>query len=496
MSNCNTSMLVLTIQSLQFNECDTCQLNVNINNCIFGTWVLEGIANISVTNCSIVNSHDDKTKTLLSISNSYALIENIRIEKLTCNKSLNVQSGSYVLVRLSEFIKNDAEYGLIHVNDNSSLIMEKCHLWKNNALYEGGAIYISNSFTQVENTNFEDNSAAAGGAIYIQNQSILQVTNSNFTQNKANSGGAIYGKNSVKLDVVNTEFGSNVANKLKSFSPSGIIPETQGKTSLHLAMNAISDRPPINVSAQDFEPTGNSQWNGGAILCRQYCTVLLYKSTFTGNYATTFGGGVTAYGHSTLDLLNVTFSRNKVDGAGGAIFAQKYCNVKVEKSLFSGNIAFFNAGRKHFGIGGGICASVYSTVDVNTSEFYNNSASNSGAAVFILIYSVLNISYTAFNLNWAPQRGGGIYVQDNSTVIVRYCSFANNTVEMFDGGAISASFYSTLNVSHTIFSMNEAGGRGSAIGIFGHCNVTVHNCSLTNNFNGSVSCRRFFQSRN
>ena len=99
--------------------------------------------------------------------NSSVKFEKLAIEKFKESSVIEVLSKSNVSTRLSEFTANFGVNGIVRVTDQSSLMIEDCHLYDNNGI-GAGTIYSTGSLIQIHGSHFENNSATKGGAILLE----------------------------------------------------------------------------------------------------------------------------------------------------------------------------------------------------------------------------------------------------------------------------------------------------------------------------------------
>ncbi len=191
------------------------------------------------------------------------------------------------------------------------------------------------------------------------------------------------------------------------------------------------------------------------------------------------GGGSRVF--ELLDLTNassVSFSnmtlRNGIasdssDG-GGAISAD-LVDVAVDNVIFSNNSSIVSNTSFVLGVGGAI--STNGNLSVTDSIFQNNSADDSGGAVYFAPASndvTLSIASTSFLSNTAGVDGGAIYADgdtaNGATVSLSSTTFAQNTSDDSGGGVF---IYRVTNVvvSDSVFTENEALGVNSSDGVGG-----------------------------
>jgi predicted outer membrane repeat protein len=118
----------------------------------------------------------------------------------------------------------------------------------------------------------------------------------------------------------------------------------------------------------------NRAFVGGAIATRGH--VNLSNCTLIGNSATSRGGGVADDGSSVIYLYNTTLINNTA--ATGAGLTTGYtlgaASITCVPSTFIGNAASQN--------GGAISSDIGGSVNISSSQFYNNSAAQAGAVWF------------------------------------------------------------------------------------------------------------------
>ena len=157
--------------------------------------------------------------------------------------------------------------------------------------------------------------------------------------------------------------------------------------------------------------------------------------TFSGNNATTYGGGIYNYSSSSPTVTNCTFSGNKANSYGGGMFNQQ-SSPTVTNCTFSGNNAI--------SYGGGM---------------YNNGGSP----------TIINCTFSGNN---TYNGGGGMCNDGSSSPTVSNCTFSGNKA---DGGGGMCNGSSSPTVINCTFSGNNASSYGG--GIFnGNSSPTITNC--------------------
>jgi predicted outer membrane repeat protein len=152
----------------------------------------------------------------------------------------------------------------------------------------------------------------------------------------------------------------------------------------------LSNRGTLNLSGVTIAKGTNA---GGGIYNDRGATLTVTDSTFSGNTATDYGGGIFNY-DGTLTVTNSTFSGNTTESVGGGIY--NYTGpLTVTNSTFSGNTADSGGGIFNFG-----------ALNVTNSTFSGNTATSGGG---IFNQGPLTVTNSTFSGNSAVLTGGGIY---------------------------------------------------------------------------------------
>ncbi|MBR5882370.1 MAG: hypothetical protein IKY97_02700, partial [Mailhella sp.] len=147
-------------------------------------------------------------------------------------------------------------------------------------------------------------------------------------------------------------------------------------------------------------------------------------------------GGGAVYSSATLTITNTTFSKNiaKYDTDGGVY------------SRMTGGAIFANGG----------------SLTINDSTFTENESNNGGALTAHGVSSI-SIKNTTFSGNMGGN-GGAIYLRNSGNTEFENCTFSGNISEG-RGGAIQASYGSTLTLKGKNVFENNEGGNGGAISV-------------------------------
>ncbi len=229
----------------------------------------------------------------------------------------------------------------------------------------------------------------------------------------------------------------------------------------------------VTVSSSTF--SGNSAVNfGGGI--HNTGSLIVSNSTFLDNSAS-FGGGISTYG-GTVTVTDSIFSSNSSAQGGGGIYLHWNATITVSDVDFFGNTAGSDGG-------GGIHS--YGTTTVSSSTFAGNSTSGGGGGIRQLYDSgTLTVRDSTF-LDNSGGGGGGIHNYRGRVTVVNSTFSGNNA--SYGGGGIGNDGSSTLVVSNSTFSGNGA-SFGGGIGNFGTTtlkNTIVANSPIGSNCSGTIT---------
>ena len=204
---------------------------------------------------------------------------------------------------------------------------------------------------------------------------------------------------------------------------------------------AISNRFDGTLHVADSAFVSNTSRRGAGIDNRD--PLIVANSAFTGNVASTWGGGIYNY-KGVVTVTGSTFSKNgDYTDAGGGINNHKG-RFDLRDSVFSANNADGADG------GGGVYNEDQLTV-VN-SDFLDNTASRGGG---ITNNGALTITGSTFSNNSAMYGGG---IENFSDLSVRATTFYSNTVVDTGGGICN---HGSLTVTNSTFYSNTAGPEGA-----------------------------------
>lgn len=218
--------------------------------------------------------------------------------------------------------------------------------------------------------------------------------------------------------------------------------------------------------------------------------VVVSGSTFNQTTSTNAGGALTLWNSSQWNggsglnhqIVNTTFSGSSATNNGGAVSLMGYGNLRnagtttISNSTFTGNKTTGAQGQ-----GGAVYGEATDVVINQNSSFEGNKAYN-GGAVSLSQNTTLDVSDATFTGNHADRRGGAIYTDGTSAIAIDGSTFKENSSDNA-GGAIAISNFTgdvdPVSISNTTFEDNTAVAKGGALVVFNmessynHANVVA-----------------------
>ena len=203
--------------------------------------------------------------------------------------------------------------------------------------------------------------------------------------------------------------------------------------------------------------------------------VIFEQNQATRGGALAFDSGVPANTRvaltSSLTLSNVSCDQNTADDSGGAIFAGSLPGLSISNSAFTGNVA-------QTGSGGAVAGNYYASsyTFISTSFVGNNASDEGGALAFVDIVEKVAppISFTATSTTWS-----------NNNVLSGVAGGASG-----NGGALSLTCFRsgsskcifTVVITNSTLSYNRGKGAGGALYVGPALSVTMSDTVVTGNF--------------
>ncbi|MBI3151172.1 MAG: hypothetical protein HYZ21_03515 [Chloroflexi bacterium] len=237
----------------------------------------------------------------------------------------------------------------------------------------------------------------------------------------------------------------------------------------------------------------------GAGMYNFYSTPTLVNLTFSGNYASSQGGGLSNYNSDTISLTNVVFTGNSAGLSGGGMQNINNSNAVLTNVTFSGNEAGAGGGMENSlnsqatltnvtfsqndggSQGGGYYNTTGSESTLANVDFLNNSAGYGGGMFDQNGYAQI-LSNVTFDGNTAGANGGGLYTANNGPYEVRltYVTFSNNRASQ-DGGGLYGSGSGYQNLTNVTLSGNTAFQNGGGLYTSGNSFPALTNVTLSGN---------------
>ena len=378
----------------------------------------------------------------------------------------------------SKFTNNKAQYGGAAYFNKGFVTITDSVFENNIATAEGGAVGFSRAnvkdlIVSINNSSFVGNKAPVAGAIFTNVDS--KITNSNFTKNTASKGGAVLNENGAKLTVDNSTFKDNAAD-----SYGGAV-LNNGEL---IVTNSVFD-------ANDILNRGSAgvDHGGAAIYNWENAKLDISKSNFTNNIKNYVNGdrlvgAVTTIGNATIRDSYFVNNSGRWGGAlaaTGGVSGSAINTISVDGTKFVNNTALY----------GGAMFVWASNYTISNSVFDNNSAfgkgdmspnDNNGGAL-IVTQDNIPVSGKIVNSNFTnnkAQYGGAAWINEG-TVDIDGSNFINNTATTTAGAIGFDSQYTKIiaTVDSSKFVNNTAGSYAGAIYNLG--DLTVSGSEFDNN---------------
>lgn len=323
-----------------------------------------------------------------------------------------------------------------------------------------------------------------GSGLY-STHSVVSVANCFFVSNAAdNAGGHILAHDTTAISIKNTQFTSGDA-----FSGGGVY-VSNGSISAIDSCDFSSNNATYGAALYIGTTTTantlqNSTLSGNTGVVGSVCLTTGTKLAATGctfsNNQITFAASIVTIGSAsgsliTLQLLRCTFQNNTASNSGGAIYTQYGTSVSMDSCAFSGNSAVY--------VGGAVVNNTC-TYTVSNCTFTNNTCNSVGGGW----YSATGTNtFTActFAGNTAVNVGGFDGSRQTTTTQYNQCLFRNNTAP--SGGAVHMDA-SGVTFNKCVFEGNTAQMGSVYFHQNGGAGAVFQNCVMANNSTTSASAR-------
>ena len=466
----NCSFENINAIAIEANSCTDFELN----NCQFknfynDVWnkpyiIYKGTGNGNVTNTTFSNYNRPNSPIFeLDAKGNSICIQDSNFINTYASVLTNFNTGTNV----EEFVMKNNKFN--NVNSNNPLI--------NIGTVNNDFIFINNNFTNVGASSGLIVSGSSKNYI-VSNCSFNMVTSSlfNFYQgskvimanNTFNNINLNYNYNLIYSNINNTDISSSSFKNI-TLNGCGIIKiDTNGKFSnVHnLTLDNCKIGEGIVISADDssvkdiYFKDFVSNTDGGAVVIYTWRDVV-ENCTFINCSSASNGGAIYITGQYNV-INNSTFIDCFTTGSGGAINIGGSNNL-VNNSNFIRNVASVVSPTQYDG-GGAIYANeAYNNINIQNSNFINNTGYNSGGAIRLAATgsSVLNCTFIGNHVQTGSDTidyGGGAIWCARNPITLKDSEFYNNSAPY--GGAIRGA----ANIDNCIFINNNAtDGNGGGI---------------------------------
>ena len=328
--------------------------------------------------------------------------------------------------------------------DGCYITIERSTFSNNGAFYNGGAVSVS-----------------ANSAATIKLQDVTMESNK-----ASNFGGAIYVN--CAGDGEGETFGSTELSNLCNIT---VLLSVFSKNCARITGGAISisgKKPIVLILGNVTMEANGASYSGGAVYVDTILSLKVYKSFFYNNTAlgsdVTVGGAISiknvkpCNGTSNLTIQHSTFSNNKANHSGGAVYlnANEQSVLRLSNLTMESNTAQFN--------GGAVSVNVINAIMVHNSQFLDNTALTTlGGALSVDDVERLVVQQCHFSGNYAGGTGygGALSVKSKSkfvpAIVINDSTFSNCSAKQVGGAFyLWADGMATVEVKRSRFVGNHA----------------------------------------
>ena len=410
--------------------------------------------------------------------------------KMKTNRSAGYASNSNVLEAylIGYGIGIYAEKDTIVTIDNGKVNSQQAYIGEGVGIWSDGLLTINHSTV---NQNYTNSTTSAhnsitnkGVAIHVGVNGTLQMTASEVKGNYAYNGD--YGN----VRGVGVFLLSDNENYITDSTISGNIAGRAYQSSVedgyrHSAGGGIYMEG-SKLTLTDTVIDGNRAIYGGGIYVKEDSAdtemLTIVRGAISNNigqgtrYSTIGGGGGIFATYAYIRITDTLIQNNYTRGAGGGIYAWKYCKIEI-----SGNSSQLLQLKDNnaYGNGGVIYNYHHSTLSMDYVEMTGNKAeySGSGGAVMSHDYSELTIDHSLITGNYAYYNGGGAAAYNNTdTATITNTIIEDNQVKGHGGGLY---LNGTNVITDVTVDNNKAVEYGGGITLYGHS--TLERVMVTNN---------------
>ena len=335
------------------------------------------------------------------------------------------------------------------INDNIAI---------NDGLSKGDKSQLSESKSIYVSTNGSDDSG--DGSEKSPYQSIKHAVS------KADDDSIIY----LSSGTYNGENNQNISigKSLSIYGEDSTIIDGENKAQLFI-MNSSAKLSLNGLILTNAYKDGNLSDYGGAII-NEGGQLTIINSTIKNSYGNYYGGAI--YNNlGRLTIINSSILNNSAIQYGGAIYTLGVTNI--QNSVFEKNTLTAEKG-----VGASIAAG--GTITLNNTDFLNNHAIYSAAALLSLGNATIN---NCSFINQTTNYTAGA-ISNHGNMFINNSLFFNCRVRFYAGAILAppSGHHVVTEVYNTIFDYNNAGNHGAVTNNFQDAEITMINCAITNNY--------------
>jgi len=313
---------------------------------------------------------------------------------------------------------------------------------RNNRAISGGSgagIYLYNSPAVITNNTLNYNFAdSAAGGIFCDDNSSGTIKDNTLYENRSEFGGGIFCQECSPTISENTLF-SNRADSAgagigASINASPVISDNIIYNNRQNAGNEWCGGGGIGTGAgclpyinNNFIIENFAGFGGGGIACHD---ATITSNTISENYSA-YGGGLVFAANSSPTVTGNTITNNSVVSIGGGILLDQNCSASITGNLVDSNTADY---------GGAIAISSNGTPTISKNYIRWNSASNTGAGIWINGSGLTTIDSCVIIGNYGDGVNGG----SSTNADIHYCDILDNTAygvrKSGSGGSFDAEY--------------------------------------------------------
>lgn len=440
------SGLTITIQSNAGNNWVMTQTATARHFLVLGTLILSHL----IVNGNVAAPQTEDKGGLESSGNT-TLTDGVIIENCYSNYggAISLNGGVLNILNGSVIRNNISNYGGgVYIFNDGTLNMSGGFISSNTTQYQGGGVCIGSGgtmylFEGVISDNHVTTDSGNGGGVTVLTGSYFEMSGGSITENTlnltANQGGSGGGVN-IEAGEFKMTNGTISYNKSKQYG-----------AGVGVTNNGIFSMSDGSIVYNTAQTAGGGTLNGGGVSVT-YGLFTLSGGTIAHNEAYNGGGVYLGYGTLVcrFNMIGGIVEENYAFRSGGGIHAQTATStVSLGDTVNQSNIPMIRNNRSD-NYGGGISMYNSSTLNMNDGEIYQNQASDAGGGIYLLNGSKAIIANATVRGNTAGSHGGGMYVATSATLTVSGAStIINNSAPNGAGGGIYTEDYSYSNPADT-----------------------------------------------